>query len=175
MLIGELSERTGASTRSLRYFDRKGIISGERRENGYRDVGEGQAGRVRTAQFYMGLGISTDMVARILNCQGNCLLPEAGGSCEEGLLILYREKRGEIDKQIQALTEARERLEGRISLSEEQRRKIRSPSLSNPSKRRRRAWEHRRHIACRLPRRPGRDARGKRSETTGGNHHAIAR
>ena len=40
MRIGELSERTGASTRSLRYYERKGIISGERLENGYRDFDE---------------------------------------------------------------------------------------------------------------------------------------
>lgn len=132
-MIGELSEKTGASTRSLRYYERKGIIFGERLENGYRDFDEAQAERVRTAQFYLGVGISTDMVARILNCQGNDLLPEAGGRCEERLLNFYQEKREEIDGQIEALTEARERLEERISLFEEQRAKTRSPSLANPS------------------------------------------
>ncbi len=121
MLIGELSERTGASTRSLRYYELKGVISGERLENGYRDFDEAQVKRVRTAQFYLGLGISSDMVARILSCQGNDFLPETGGRCEEGLLLIYQEKREEIDGQINGLTQARTRLEERISLFEEHR------------------------------------------------------
>lgn len=133
MLIGELSERTGASTRSLRYYERKGIISGERLENGYRDFDEAQADRVRSAQFYLGLGISTEMIERILNCQGNEALPEAGGRCEEGLLTFYREKREEIDGQMEALTQARKRLEERISLFEEQREKAHSSPLANSS------------------------------------------
>jgi len=131
--IGELSERTGASTRSLRYYERKGIISGERLENGYRDFDEAQAERVRTAQFYLGVGISTDMIVRILNCQGNDLLPESGGRCEAGLLTFYQEKREEIDRQIEALTQARERLEERISLVEEQRANTRSRAPASHS------------------------------------------
>ena len=133
MRIGELSERTGASTRSLRYYERKGIISGERLENGYRDFDEAQAERVRTAQFYLGVGISTDMIVRILNCQGNDLLPESGGRCEAGLLTFYQEKREEIDRQIEALTQARERLEERISLVEEQRANTRSRAPASHS------------------------------------------
>ena len=133
MRIGELSERTGASTRSLRYYERKGIISGERLENGYLDFDEAQAERVRTAQFYLGVGISTDMIVRILNCQGNDLLPESGGRCEAGLLTFYQEKREEIDRQIEALTQARERLEERISLVEEQRANTRSRAPASHS------------------------------------------
>lgn len=131
MLIGELSQRTGASTRSLRYYERKGIISGERLENGYRDFDETQIERVRIVQFYLGLGISTDMIARILNCQGTDLLPESGGQCEAGLLEFYHDKREEIDAQIGALTEARDRLEERISLFEEQKAKALSLSRAN--------------------------------------------
>jgi len=68
VLIGELSRRTGASTRSLRYYERKGIISGERLENGYRDFDEEQAERVRNAHFYLGLGISTEMNYFCVSC-----------------------------------------------------------------------------------------------------------
>ncbi len=132
MLIVELSERTGASTRSLRYYERKGVISGECLENGYRDFDGAQAERVRTAQFYLGLGISTDMVARILSYQGNDLLPEEGGRCEAGLLAFYQGKRDEMDEQIETLVQARERLDERISLFEERKAKTRSPSFSSP-------------------------------------------
>lgn len=119
MLIGELSRSTGASARSLRYYERKGIISGERLDNGYRDFDETQIGRVRAAQFYLGLGISTDIIERIFDCPGGDSLLEAGARCP-ALLTFYREKREELDEQIQALTEARRRLEGRISSFEEQ-------------------------------------------------------
>ncbi len=115
MLIGGLSERTGASARSLRYYEKKGIISGERLENGYRDFDEAQVERVRTARFYLGLGISTEMVERIMDCPGEDPLSGDGGKCPT-LLPFYEEKRAEIDAQIETLIQARNRLDERISM-----------------------------------------------------------
>ena len=37
MRIGELSKATGASTRALRYYEQQGLLSSNRRSNGYRE------------------------------------------------------------------------------------------------------------------------------------------
>ncbi|MER7515121.1 MerR family transcriptional regulator [Streptomyces sp. NPDC126499] len=37
MLIGELAAATGMSRDTLRFYERRGLITGERRPNGYRD------------------------------------------------------------------------------------------------------------------------------------------
>ncbi len=76
--IGELSERTGASVRSLRYYEKKGLISGGRLENGYRDFDEAQVERVRAVQFYLGLGLSTESVEPISTARVGT--PRRGGT-----------------------------------------------------------------------------------------------
>jgi DNA-binding transcriptional MerR regulator len=119
MRIGELSERTGTSVRSLRYYEQKDLIFSDRLENGYRDFDASQVGRVRAIQFYLGLGLNTDQIEGILNCKGRDSLPpedpEKHEACEE-LLLLYEEKLGELDEQMELLSEARARLRERISL-----------------------------------------------------------
>jgi MerR family transcriptional regulator, Zn(II)-responsive regulator of zntA len=122
MRIGELSKRTGASVRSLRYYERKGLVFSNRLENGYRDFDASQVDRVRAIQFYLGLGLGTDQIEGILNCKGRDSLPpedpEKHEACEE-LLLLYQEKLSELDEQMELLSEARERLKERISLFRE--------------------------------------------------------
>jgi len=129
MRIGELSERTGASVRSLRYYEKKGLISSGRLENDYRDFDEAQIERVRAVQFYLGLGLSTDHIEGSLNCKGRDDAPERdpeiNEECEE-LLVLYQEKLSEMDEQKQSLSEARARLKERIALFQEHMEEARS-------------------------------------------------
>jgi DNA-binding transcriptional MerR regulator len=130
--IGKLSERTGASVRSLRYYEKKGLISGERLENGYRDFDEGQIERVRAVQFYLGLGLSTEGVEPILNCKGRDAPPdrdpEINEHCED-LLVLYEERLSEMDEQMESLSEARSRLKERLALFREHRDEVRSATF----------------------------------------------
>lgn len=46
--IGELSERTGASTRSIRHYEQLGLIESERRPNGYREFDDAAVTTVDT-------------------------------------------------------------------------------------------------------------------------------
>lgn len=132
MLIGELSERTGASIRSLRYYEKKGLISGERLENDYRDFDEAQVERVRAVQFYLGLGLSTESIEGVINCKGRDVSPEkdpeVNEHCEE-LLILYEERLSEMDEQMESLSEARSRLKERLALFREHRDEVRSSTF----------------------------------------------
>jgi MerR family transcriptional regulator, Zn(II)-responsive regulator of zntA len=124
MRIGELSERTGASVRALRYYEQKGLIFSSRLENGYRDFDASQVDRVKAIQFYLGLGIGIGRIEGILNCRGRDSLPpedpERHAACEE-LLILYEAKLEELDEQLELLSGARARLVERISLFREAR------------------------------------------------------
>lgn len=112
MKISELSEKTGASVRSIRHYEAKGLVESRRLENGYRDFDESAVERIQTIQLYLGLGLNTDQIADIVSCQGHSnQKPE--GLCEE-LLTTYEEKLEEINRQIDTLTTVKQRLEKQI-------------------------------------------------------------
>ncbi|OIK06556.1 MerR family transcriptional regulator [Streptomyces monashensis] len=68
MRIGELSRRTGASQRSLRYDEEQGLLTPTRLPNGYRDYDEHTVTTVRRIQVLLSAGLGTSAVAEILPC-----------------------------------------------------------------------------------------------------------
>jgi DNA-binding transcriptional MerR regulator len=68
MRIGELSERTGASRRLLRYYEEQGLITADRRPNGYRDYDERLVDRVLQIRGLLESGLPTRMIKKILPC-----------------------------------------------------------------------------------------------------------
>ncbi|GBF74442.1 putative MerR family transcriptional regulator [Paenibacillus sp. 598K] len=56
MRIGELAALTGVSVRSLRYYDKLGLLTPLRRDNGYRDYSPLAVEQVRTIQLYLDHG-----------------------------------------------------------------------------------------------------------------------
>jgi DNA-binding transcriptional MerR regulator len=68
MRIGELSERTGASRRVLRYYEEQGLITSQRRANGYRDYDEAYVDRVRQIRGLLEAGLPTRVIKQILPC-----------------------------------------------------------------------------------------------------------
>lgn len=68
ILIGQLSEVTGASTRSLRYYEEKGLLAAERTPAGYRVYGDDAAGQVRRIRGLLDAGFDTDAIRVILPC-----------------------------------------------------------------------------------------------------------
>ncbi|WP_373230900.1 MerR family transcriptional regulator [Cohnella sp.] len=109
MKIGELSARTGVSVRSLRYYEQQKLLSAVRRDNGYREYSSLAEDQVRTIQFYLALGISTEQIASFLNC----VLKNKEAFCAE-VLPIYEEKLKEIDDQIHLLSNIKSNLEDRI-------------------------------------------------------------
>ncbi|MBW7474034.1 MerR family transcriptional regulator [Paenibacillus oenotherae] len=110
MKIGELAERTGASIRSLRYYERQGLLAPMRQENGYREYSVLAEEQVRTIRFYLALGLSTEQIAGFLHC----VLRNKEAFCEE-VLPMYQQKLEEIDGQIRLLNQIRANLKDRIS------------------------------------------------------------
>lgn len=106
MRIGELSEATGASPRSLRYYEQLGLIRSTRLTNGYRDYDPSAVQVVATIRDLLDLGFPTALIERILPCTG-----DAGpvGDCA-ALVQRMAEVRDELDGKVRRLAETRDAL-----------------------------------------------------------------
>lgn len=109
MKIGELSKATGASIRSLRYYERQGLITSRRLPNGYREYNSFSIDQVNTIRFYLQLGLTTEQISGFLQC----VMSSKEAFCEQ-ILPVYRSKLKEIDDQISLLTSIRANLQERI-------------------------------------------------------------
>jgi DNA-binding transcriptional MerR regulator len=112
MRIGELSRRTGVSSRLLRYYEQQGLLMPARRPSGYREYGDQDPERVRRIRLLLAAGLPTRMIGRAL-----------GGLCDEsgqltpcaGLASDLRQERDRIDETIRALLASRGILDQLIS------------------------------------------------------------
>ncbi|MGW5876644.1 MerR family transcriptional regulator [Nocardiopsis terrae] len=68
MRIGELSARSGASPRSLRYYEERGLLTSERTAGGHREYGEDAVERVDRVQCLLGAGLNTETIRELLPC-----------------------------------------------------------------------------------------------------------
>lgn len=68
MRIGELSRRSGASIRSLRYYEQQHLLHPERLPSGYRVYSDADVVRVQRIQALLEAGLSTVKIERILPC-----------------------------------------------------------------------------------------------------------
>jgi DNA-binding transcriptional MerR regulator len=66
--ISDLSAKTGVSARSLRYYEQVGLITADRRPNGYRDYGDDAVLTVLTIRSLFDLGFPSDLVRAVLPC-----------------------------------------------------------------------------------------------------------
>ncbi|HWR45087.1 MerR family transcriptional regulator [Sporomusa sp.] len=112
MLIRELSRKTGASIRSIRHYESKGLMHARRLENGYRDYDDNAIAKVKTIQLYLSLGLTTDNIAQIIDCPTSSLNERP--LCKEAYK-LYRVKLDEVNKQLEILRTIQLRLQERIN------------------------------------------------------------
>ncbi|MCO5973265.1 MerR family transcriptional regulator [Actinoallomurus soli] len=68
MRIGELSERTGVSRRSLRYYEEQGLVVSTRSPSGQRHYAEDQVQRVGLIQSFFAAGLSSRTIVEMLPC-----------------------------------------------------------------------------------------------------------
>ncbi|MCQ6557389.1 MerR family transcriptional regulator [Paenibacillus mendelii] len=110
MKIGKLSTLTGVSIRSLRYYEKQGLITPERLTNGYRDYSPLTVHTVKTIKLYLNLGLSTEQIAGFLTC----VLQNKEAFCLE-VMPIYRQKLAEIERQIVELNQIRANLLDRMA------------------------------------------------------------
>ncbi|MGI5220584.1 MerR family transcriptional regulator [Nocardia sp. CA-290969] len=89
MQIGELAQRTGSSTRSLRYYERQGLLSATRSGNGYRSFDDSAVDTVLRIRALLAAGLSTDVIRRILPCTRGAV-PQLE-PCTEVVAVLHSE------------------------------------------------------------------------------------
>jgi MerR family transcriptional regulator, copper efflux regulator len=111
MRIGELSRRTGASRRSLRLYESKGLIRAARSANGYRDYPPAAIERVQFIQELLTCGFSTREIREFLPCFEE---PGSDPSCATGR-ERYLRKLSQVETLIVALQARREKLLERVA------------------------------------------------------------
>ncbi|OOC54914.1 MULTISPECIES: MerR family transcriptional regulator [Nocardiopsis] len=110
MRIGELSERTGASRRSLRYYEQQGLLYSRRTGKEWREYDEDAVVRVRNIRELLDAGLTVADLRPLAPCLGEALDPEY---CHR-VLEIYNSRLTELDRRISDLSDHRERLLGRI-------------------------------------------------------------
>lgn len=68
MLIGELAERTGVSTRLLRYYEQQGLLTSTQGSNGYRQYDPGDVELVKRIRALLNVGLPLKTVEMLLPC-----------------------------------------------------------------------------------------------------------
>ncbi|MFI5716300.1 MerR family transcriptional regulator [Nocardia sp. NPDC051750] len=68
MQIGELAQRTGTSTRALRYYERQGLLTATRGGNGYRSFDDSAVDTVLRIRALLAAGLTTEVIRRVLPC-----------------------------------------------------------------------------------------------------------
>ncbi|WP_433661154.1 MerR family transcriptional regulator [Nocardia sp. CA-128927] len=106
MLIGELADRTGISERLLRYYERVGLLSAERRSNGYREYDEDAERRVTQIRALLAVGLPTRVISQLLPCTQD---DGALRACP-GVLPALQDRLTELDRRAAELATARDLL-----------------------------------------------------------------
>jgi MerR family copper efflux transcriptional regulator len=106
LTIGELSQRTGASVRSIRHYDEHGLLASVRASNGYRMFPDKAIAQVRQIQRMIATGFTIEDIRGFPDCM---LLIEGARSCDQ-ITDVQRQRLAAIDRQIADLERRRTRL-----------------------------------------------------------------
>lgn len=87
MKIKELEEKLGIPRANIRYYEKEGLFSPERKENGYREYTEQDEKQLKTIVILRKLGTPVPQIKALLN--GQAQLPEV---LSENLLSLQKQK-----------------------------------------------------------------------------------
>ena len=110
MRIGELARRTGVSERSLRYYEKQGMLSAERTPGGHREYPEAAVDRVIRIQELFAAGLCSEKIGRLLPCMRDT----DGGPSTAATPKLVAEltaERARIDRMIDDLLRSRDTLD----------------------------------------------------------------
>ncbi|NMO22809.1 MerR family transcriptional regulator [Pyxidicoccus fallax] len=106
MNIGELARLTGCSARSIRHYEKAGLLTSHRRSNGYRDFDAEAVPRVMQVARLIRLGFSLEELSTF----PPCMLRQVTSAICPDALAAHRERLAEVDRQLFDLARLRERL-----------------------------------------------------------------
>lgn len=109
MQIGDLARRSGVSTDTIRFYEKRGLIQADRRANNYREFAPGTVGLVALIRLAQKLGFSLSEISQIAGTlQDNVM----GADQVETLL---RAKITELEEKAQDILKLRDVLAGRLA------------------------------------------------------------
>lgn len=111
MRIGELAEATGASVRSLRYYEQQGLLRSERTSGGQREYADSAVEYVELIRCCLRAGLPTKVIAQIMPCMHS-------GTTTVSQRTLLRGERAKLQAQIDELTELQGRMDRFIDEAE---------------------------------------------------------
>ena len=107
MRIGDLSKRTGVSSRSLRYYEEQGLLTSSRSDAGQRHYSEIDVERVALIRQLFDAGMSSRVIAAVLPCVDTPTDPDI----TESAFMTMMHERDRIDADIAHLIETRDALD----------------------------------------------------------------
>ncbi|MER5870790.1 MerR family transcriptional regulator [Streptomyces sp. NPDC002044] len=115
MRIGELAERAGTSTRTLRYYESRGLLTARRAGNGYRTYDEDDLRLLREIRTLQDFGFELEETRPFVDClrAGH----PAGDSCPASLAV-YRRKLAELDALIGRLGGVRDQVARQLATAD---------------------------------------------------------
>ncbi|MDI9831087.1 MerR family transcriptional regulator [Streptomyces sp. KAU_LT] len=115
MRIGELAARAGTTTRTLRYYESRGLLPARRGANGHRVYDEGDLRLLRQIRTLQDFGFDLEETRPFVEClrAGH---PD-GDTCPASLAV-YRRKLDELDALIGELHAVRAKIGLRLALAE---------------------------------------------------------
>jgi DNA-binding transcriptional MerR regulator len=115
MRIGELAERAGTTTRTLRYYESRGLLAARRAENGYRTYDEDDLRLIRQIRTLQDVGFELEETRPFVEClrAGH----PAGDACPASLDV-YRRKLAELDGLVEQLQAARAQVAAQLLRAE---------------------------------------------------------
>ncbi len=112
MRIGELSIRTGASPRSLRYYEEQGLLVSSRVASGQRHYSDDHVERVALIQSFLAAGLSSRTIAKMVPCMTE---PNRDGA--QRALTTMDHERDRLSCAIESFTSARAALDVLIDVN----------------------------------------------------------
>ncbi|MGW2180027.1 MerR family transcriptional regulator [Streptomyces sp. NPDC001732] len=115
MRIGELAERAGTTTRTLRYYESRGLLPARRTDNGYRAYDEDDLRLVRQIRTLQESGFELEETRPFVEClrAGH----PAGDACPASLAV-YRRKLDQLDALIEQLRTVRAQVGAQLARAE---------------------------------------------------------
>ncbi|MEU7035212.1 MULTISPECIES: MerR family transcriptional regulator [unclassified Streptomyces] len=115
MRIGELAERAGTTTRTLRYYESRGLLAARRTENGYRTYDEDDLRLLQQIRTLQDFGFELEETRPFVEClrAGH----PAGDACPASLDV-YRSKLAELDALVDQLQAVRAQVAAQLLRAE---------------------------------------------------------
>lgn len=104
MNVRDASRRSGLPAKTVRYYDDIGLVSPDRRDNGYRDYDEKAVQKLAFMKRARQLGFSIDDCRRLLS------LYEDEGRASADVKLLAEQHLQEVDRRLQELAHLRDAL-----------------------------------------------------------------